>query len=165
MKWPKRPRIITREYKSFLADATAMAGPGSLPSDTRVPQIDGYYSRILKFIPVDIIGAYQICWSLIAWQPNSAAPTTQQLVLAWGSFGILLAICYPILLSTTQNRQSNAPPAVRQAIAGTVAFFAWVYAIGGPFEMSFSWYSSQSGAIVLVLACLSLSYFTKNKLG
>lgn len=119
-----------------------------LPADTKAT--DSYFEKLIKYIPADIVAA----WLAIDGVLKDQASTN--LWLIWTVFGFLVFLTpfYVVLMKTD-------PPGFRAAktwhwIASTLAFVVFVFALGGPFALTFPWYKSLYGTIVLILTTLIL---------
>ncbi len=109
---------------------------------------DSYFEKLVKYIPADIVAGYVAISGILTEHNN------QPLWLSWGVFGVLLAltplyVCY---------RKTEPPGFVFSKtfhwVTACIAFTAWVFALGGPFAASFSWYQPYLGSIVLILTTL-----------
>lgn len=106
---------------------------------------DGYSSKIVKFVPADIIAAWLGVSALLS------AGAGGRTVLMWIVFGVLLVLTPLWVLRTT--RVPPKPPAWSQAAMSTIAFAVWVFAAGGPFAAS-GLHDPVIGGIVLILFTL-----------
>lgn len=107
-------------------------------------QIDGYFDRLLKYIPADVVGLWLTGSGLI----RSQADDTSRVGLLWLLFvvGVVLAFFW----TRKQTAEPGKPTAWRQILLACGAFFVWVFAIGGPFaEMSF--YRPLYGSLLLLI--------------
>jgi len=121
-----------------------------------VKRDDSYLTKMVKYIPTEIVTAYVALSGFI-----KALPENQQ--FTWFCVAaVALLVFTPVYLaiSTTTSRKSKS---IAHPVTGFLAFAAWVFATGGPFERfqmspdgSSGWYSRAVGSIVLVLVCLSL---------
>jgi hypothetical protein len=120
--------------------------PGDGNSNSRG---DGYIDRLLKYIPSEVIALYLGASNVVPQSPPNQHPN-QQLIAMW-IVAALAAIATPVYLYIT-TRKKDAPTPWSQIIISSVAFPVWVYAIGGPFELSFSWYKQERwvGAIIIM---------------
>jgi hypothetical protein len=108
--------------------------------------VDGYFDKIVKYIPADIIGA----WIFAAGAIKGATDVPSQGLL-WVVFGVLLIITPIWILRLTAL--PGRPPSTVQAAISTGAFAVWVFALGGPFaEMSF--YRPLYGSLLLAFYTL-----------
>ena len=118
-------------------DIDALAGArGSSPA----PTPDDYGSRILKYIPAEVVTVYIAVQGII----TAADPAGPNATILWIAFGILLALTPVYLWRITHV--TKAP----QLVIATVAFAVWVFALGGPFAF-LPWYQAVYGAVLLPL--------------
>ena len=104
--------------------------------------MDGYFDRVIKYIPVDIVAAWVAASGLVA-AANRANTTT----MLWIVFAFL-AVLTPIWV-VRQTQMANKPPAYLQAGVSTAAFIVWVFALGGPFA-KYSWWDVLYGSLALI---------------
>jgi O-antigen/teichoic acid export membrane protein len=106
-------------------------------------KLDGYFDKLLKYIPTEIVGAWIAITGLIKSASNIPTNT-----ILW----ILLVIFTGLtaLYILRQTYELKKPPAVKQTIISTIAFIIWVFALGKPFD-SLSFYSPVYGSIVLII--------------
>ncbi len=120
-------RIITTNYHAT-PDTTA--------------RIDGYFDRILKYIPADVVGAWIAVSGII-----STAPVASRGVALWSSF--IFGIAFTVVWTWRQTSGAKSPPAVTQIALSTAAFIVWVFAFGGPFQ-TLDWYQPFEGSLALI---------------
>jgi hypothetical protein len=142
--------VITAEDAQALAqkhgDAGAKAAGGAAftppapPAGT--PTADDYWNRLLKYIPIEVIGVYLAASDAVA----SVTGHTKRETVLWIIFGVVLAVT-PIYL---RNVVGIVRP--RQLIISAVAFAVWAFALGGPFAESWSGYESWMGALAIILS-------------
>jgi hypothetical protein len=99
-------------------------------------EADDTFTQILKYIPAEIVAAFLTIDGIFQSALKPPDLTTQ-----WAIFFLLL-ICTPIYLWRVTN-DNNLNAAKGQMIVGMIAFFIWVFAIGGPFT-SFEWYTESA---------------------
>lgn len=123
-----------------------------LPADSK--DTDSYFEKLIKYIPADIVAAWLAIDGVLKDQSNP-------LWLVWAVFGILVFLTpfYVVLIKTT-------PPGFSVAktfhwLASTLAFVVFVFALGGPFALTFAWYRPLYGTIVLILTTLILPLFER----
>ncbi|BAY21536.1 hypothetical protein NIES2100_12910 [Calothrix sp. NIES-2100] len=106
-------------------------------------KIDDYFSKLIKYIPTEIVGG----WIAITGLIKSAAgiPTNTILWILLIVFTVMTAVY--ILRQTSEPKK---PPAVKQTIISTIAFIVWVFALGEPFT-SLSFYRPVYGSTILIL--------------
>jgi hypothetical protein len=115
----------------------------------RAQLTDLYLSRIVTYIPVEIIAAYVTTSGFISSLPGR--PFIYSCVVS-----IALLVLTPFYIHYL-HRSPHHP------VASMLAFAAWVFAIGGPFAQfqmgsdgSGGWYHPAIGSVVLVLVYLCL---------
>lgn len=111
-------------------------------------KIDGYFDKLLKYIPTEIVGAWIALTGLI----KGASDLPVNAVL-WVLLVILTGLTAVYILK--QTAESNQPPAIKQTIISTVAFIVWVFALGEPFA-SLEFYRPVYGSILLILYNLTI---------
>jgi hypothetical protein len=114
----------------------------SLQSSGIGGEVDGYFDRIIKYIPGDIVAA----WAAISALVKGATDTPTGVL--WLVL-VLFAVLTPIW-TLRQTRVPKAPPAILQAILSTTAFVVWVFALGDPFS-ALEFYRPVYGAIALIV--------------
>lgn len=120
------------------SDIAANAAARSGVSAALAP--DGYGSRVLKYIPAEVVAVYIGIQGAL----NAAEPSGANATLLWITFGLLLVLT-PVYLW----RVGHVTKAVQLVIA-TVSFAVWVFSLGGPFAL-FPWYQPVYGAVLLPL--------------
>jgi hypothetical protein len=117
---------------------------------------DPYISKVVKYVPTEVIAAYVALSGFIKLLPGPQQFTWFCVV------SVFLFLVTPLYLwvATREPGQKNS---LAHPVAGAVAFAAWVFATGGPFEHfqmsadgTTGWYHRATGSIVLILVCLSL---------
>lgn len=107
-------------------------------------QIDGYFDRLLKYIPSDVIGLWLAGSGLIQGQAGDEARAG----LLWLLF--VVGLVFSFFWTRKQTAETGQPNAWRQVYLSCGAFAVWVFAIGGPFaELSF--YKPLYGSLVLLI--------------
>jgi hypothetical protein len=108
---------------------------------------DGWLEKIVKYVPTEIVGAY-IAIAAVLGEPQGKADARA----LWVFFTILLVLT-PLYTLVAAARPGLPRPAF-QALAATVAFAAWVAAIGGPFRMLEGYDSRYAVAVMIVVTLL-----------
>jgi hypothetical protein len=116
-----------------------------LQATTGAP-VDGFFDKVIKNIPSDVVAGWLCIAGLIDVAPN--VPKTQ---LLWGVGAFLLVFTFVWTLRQTQV--PGLPPARTQALLATGSFGVWVFAVGGPFA-EYDFYEPVYGSILLVLYTL-----------
>ena len=110
---------------------------------------DTYLSRLLKYIPTEIIVLYLTLRPVLSQSNDERNLTIHWFVF---SFGLVMT---PIYLWRLQNVHKKS-----QLLVSTLSFFVWVFAIGGPFAQ-LEWYKSYPlyAAIVVPLFTFLIPLF------
>jgi hypothetical protein len=111
--------------------------------------LDGYFDRIIKYIPSDLMGAWvAITGILKSFQkidPNF-------MIIQWIVFS--LGVIFTTLWTWRQTTEPGKPLAVLQILMSTLAFIVWVIALGGPFA-TVPGYQEYYGSILLIFFTLA----------
>lgn len=132
-------RIIT---KSFV-EQTALEG-----LETTGAQVeDGYWDKVVKNIPADIVAGWTAILGLFAGAAGTM-PDTSTTTILW----ILLAVFVAATFAWTFRQTSvpNRKPAWTQIIVSTVAFAVWAVALGVPFN-TLPFYDPRVAAAILIV--------------
>jgi hypothetical protein len=116
----------------------------------KVQPTDSYFTKIVKYIPTEIVAGYVALSGFILGGIDSQQ---EQYIYLW-VVSIALLILTPLYLHIATS-ESGKTSSLRYPVAGALAFAAWAFASGGPF-MQFQWYDRTLGSIILVLVCLCL---------
>lgn len=103
-------RIVTSQFQKSGAAATTM---------------DGYFDRVLKYVPADVVAA----WITVRGLVMSRQDVSQATIL-WVALGV--GIVFTILWTWKNTKVPGQPVAVTQIIVATAAFTVWVVALGSP---------------------------------
>lgn len=125
-------RIITSQYES--------KGEGT--------KLDGYFDKLLKYIPTEIVGGWIAITGVIKSASNIPANT-----ILWILFIIFTVLTAVYILK--QTSEPKKPLAIKQTSISTVAFIVWVFALGQPFD-SLSFYNPVYGSVLLILFNLTI---------
>jgi hypothetical protein len=120
--------------------AGATTGPGGVP----VPTADDYLTKLVKYIPIEVLGAYLFFGGVV----NSNVTAGHELA-AWLGYGLVGFGVITVLYSWRVLHVAR----VLQLGMSVVALAAYVFATGGWFGTT-SWYHSWYGAIVLPIFAL-----------
>jgi hypothetical protein len=131
-------RIVTRRLESTRGGSS---------------QVDGYFDKVIKYIPADVVAAWTLVTSLIA-SAGSQFPKSMALWIAY-AFGIVMTA----LGTWKQTQETHKSPAKTQILIATVAFAIWVAALGGPFEFWPS-YERLYGSLLLIAYTLVVGLVT-----
>src|SRR5712691_5268879 len=110
--------------------------------------IDGYFDRVIKYIPADVIAGWTALTGLLA-----AASGAPSVVILWGAFGVFILLT--AAWTWKQTSLPDQPPAVTQILVASAAFIVWVFALSGPFAL-LSWYQPVYGAVLLIIFTIAV---------
>ena len=122
-----------------------------------VNRADTYLSRVLKYIPSEIVMAYISIDGMLrtCYNPNLWADRQMLLKLLWIVSAILTAITPLWLWRVMRVRRFS------QLFISTISVPVWLFALGGPFSL-LGWYRPALGAIVLPLYTLILPIISRS---
>lgn len=119
-----------------------------LEAQTNAPKIDDYFSKMLKYIPTEIVGGWIAITGLI--KSANGIPTN---TILW-----ILLIIFTVMTAAyilQQTHEPKKPPAVKQTTISSIAFIVWVFALGEPFN-SLPFYNPIYGSILLIVYNLTI---------
>jgi hypothetical protein len=114
------------------------------------PQADGYLTRLMKYIPGEIVAGFLLINTLI----DSAADVAT--VVPWIVFFVFL-VGTPLYTWRVTNEPGKSL-AKTDIVVATIAFAIWVFALGGPFS-ELGWYLPVYGSILLIIYTLAIPAF------
>ena len=114
-----------------------------LEAQTNTGKIDDYFSKLIKYIPTEVVGGWIAITGLI--KSADGIPTNTILWILLVIFTVMTAVYI-----FQQTSEPKKPPAVKQTIISTIAFIVWVFALGEPFN-SLSFYKPVYGSTLLIL--------------
>ena len=122
-----------------------------------VDKADNYMSRVLKYIPTEIVMAYLSIDGVLrsCYNPNVWADRQMLLRLLWG-ISAVLTILTPLWLWRVMGVRRRP-----QLILSTLSVPVWLFALGGPFDLLY-WYRPALGAVVLPLYTLILPIISRS---
>jgi hypothetical protein len=149
-------RIITSDDAEVLrANMMSKMGIGQTDKDAgKIIEVDSYFTKILKYIPAEIISGYVAINSIF----KSIADVST--IFQWIIVAAMTLLTGLYIWRLTNEPQK--PAAVSQIIISTFAFLVWVFALGGPFA-EMSWYQYYYGAILLVMYTLAVPVLVGKK--
>jgi hypothetical protein len=122
------------------------SGEGSEDSEKN----DGYFDRLLKYIPADVVGIWLTGSGLIQGQAGVDRVGALWLLFVTGLVG-------SAVWTHKQTRESGKSTAWRQIALSCGSFVVWVFAIGGPFaELSF--YKPFYGSFLLFIYSVVIAW-------
>jgi hypothetical protein len=143
-----RIRIPTRADVLAARAADSPAAAAGTPPDSAF-----FLARVLAYIPIEIIGAYQVAAGLIEKLTKSEPQCWR-----WGVFWVLLVLA-PVYMAASTWEKGRLPNWVQVAVS-PLAFAVWVFSVGGPFVV-WHWYEPSVGALVLLGFAVVLIAFEK----
>jgi hypothetical protein len=144
---------FTRPTVRRIADITPSGAPVPFAA-VPTTDYDGYWTRLVKLIPGEVVGAWVIISGLLEGTVQPGAPGGTGGAAAgggqpaafvqgslfgigavfwyWGAFAffVVLSAVYMLLATEPQTRTGR----IAQAIAAPIAYVVWVIALGGPFQ-------------------------------
>jgi hypothetical protein len=121
-------RIVWTEYQS---------------SESEV-KIDGYFDRLLKYIPADVVGLWLTGSGLV----QSQADNQTRIGLLWMLF--VVGLVFSFFWTRKQTAEAQKSTAWQQILLSCGSFFVWVFAIGGPFA-ELPLYKPLYGSLLLLI--------------
>ena len=118
---------------------------------------DTYMSRVLKYIPSEIVMAYVAVDGVLrtTYDPNVWSERQTLQVLLWIVF-VALTVLTPLWLWRVMGVRR-----VSQIAISTISLPVWLFALGGPFKL-LDWYQPAFGAIVLPLYTLVVPIISRS---
>jgi hypothetical protein len=113
---------------------------------------DTYMSRVLKFIPSEIVMAYVAIEGVLR---TSYGSSQDRQTLLWVTLAVLTLLTPLWLWRVMGVRQ--AP----QLIISTLSVPIWLFALGGPFE-ALGWYRPALGSVVLPIYTLIVPIISRS---
>jgi hypothetical protein len=122
-----------------------------------VNRADNYMSRVLKYIPSEIVVAYISMDGILrtCYDPNLWADRQILLKLLW-IISAILTVLTPLWLWRVMRVRR-----LSQLFISTISVPVWLFALGGPFAL-LDWYRPALGAIVLPLYTLILPIISRS---
>lgn len=107
-------------------------------------QVDGYFDRVLKYIPADIVAGWVAVTNVIKSQAKDD-PASGTILWAAFAFGLIVTGIW----TARQTKTPSLPPWRLQIIMSIAAFAVWVFALGGPFA-TLPFYREYYGSLLLI---------------
>jgi hypothetical protein len=122
-----------------------------------VNRADTYMSRVLKYIPSEIVMAYISIDGMLrtCYNPNLWADRQMLLKLLW-IISAILTVLTPLWLWRVMRVRR-----LSQLFISTISVPVWLFALGGPFSL-LDWYRPALGAIALPLYTLVLPIISRS---
>jgi hypothetical protein len=122
--------------------AAPAAGAAGAAGGVKVPAADDYLTKLLKYVPIEVLGAYLFVEGLIATNVEEGSVELQK----WLFWTLVAAI----ILTTIYARAALNVVRVSQIAMGGIGIAVYVFATGGWFATT-SWYEDWFSGIALVL--------------
>lgn len=126
--------------------------------DEPAPQVpdertSSYFEKLIKYIPGELIAAY-IAIDGILREELLSDPIAAWLY--WGVFVFLLFLT-PLYVKYRPTKEAEQQSIRYHCCAATVAFAVWVFALGGPFAVTWpDVYRPVYGSLLLILTTLTI---------
>lgn len=144
-------RIVTEED---IQTAKALEG-----TETVDLQADGYWDKVIKNVPADVVAGWTAILGLFKVQPGSL-PDIETTTILWILSGVFLVATF-----FWTYRQTSVPgqkPAWVQILVSTVAFAVWAFALGTPFD-SLPFYDPRVAAAILIVWTIIVGAINPNQ--
>ena len=132
--------IVSQKDLAYLATVRSQVAAGGAlvlgAAKAELTEPDDYKSRLLKYIPAEVIGFYITAQSIVSSAGNPGP------WLLWGVF------LFGLIVTPLYLRRFMKVTKTLQLVINTGAFVVWVFALGGPFELA-AWYQPVYGALLL----------------
>jgi len=114
---------------------------------TQGSEVDGYFDRLVKYIPSDVVGAWVVASGVV--RASKDTPSQPGNTTLWVMFGV--GVVLTAVWTWAQTAQADRPKPVLQTVLSTGAFGVWAYALGGPFPLWIAGlYRPVTGSLLLV---------------
>jgi hypothetical protein len=140
-------RIITPEALETIKGLESTEGVA-----VGVQRIDGFWDRVIKNIPGDIVAGWTAILGLFGVSPGAVGDTRTTNIL-WIMWAALTVITF--FWTYRQTKAPNLQPAWTQIFISTFAFVVWALALGVPFN-TLSFYDSRVTAGILIVFTLAV---------
>jgi hypothetical protein len=121
-------------------------------TEFQTQRLDGYWDRVIKNIPGDVVAGWTAILGLFAVSPG-VMPDTNTTNLLWIMWAALTVITF--LWTFRQTRAPGLQPAWTQIFISTFAFVVWALALGVPFN-SLGFYDSRLAAAILIIFTMAV---------
>jgi hypothetical protein len=112
------------------------------------PTRDDFLTRLIKYIPAEIVGLYVAVRGAV---PHEADPA----VLWWLALGAWVLVPVYFWVATTRG---GTPPMILQIVFASLAFPVWVFAIGGSPVTSWAWFNEHQYVASIALMFLTVIF-------
>lgn len=116
-----------------------------------------YFEKLLLLIPADMVAGYLALDGILKQNLADITP-----IIYWAVFIAMLALTpLYIWFRPGENSLKQVCSLRYRAVSGTISFAVWVFALGGPFAVTFLWYKPVYGSLLLIVTTLALPVFEK----
>lgn len=140
-------RIITPESLETIKGLESTEGVA-----VGLQRIDGFWDRVIKNIPGDIVAGWTAILGLFGVSPGAVGDTRTTNIL-WIMWAALTIVTF--FWTYRQTKAPNLQPAWTQIFISTFAFVVWALALGVPFN-TLSFYDSRVTAGILIVFTLAV---------
>lgn len=130
-----REIITEKDLPKTKAGPVSDTGAGAV---TAAKTEDNFMDRLLKYIPAEIVAVYIFVEGIIRQYQNPVDIKG----IYWAVFFVFLVLTPVYLWKVLHVSKAT------QLIVAFLAFFVWVFAVGGPFTF-LGWYEPIYGAVLL----------------
>jgi hypothetical protein len=129
--------------------------PAPPPPPTPGSAEASYFEKLLLFIPADMVAGYLALDGILKQSLDIT------IWIYWAVFLAMLALT-PLYICFKPSETSILKCSRRfRVITGTIAFAVWIFALGGPFAVTFLWYKPVFGSLLLIVTTLAIPVFEK----
>ncbi|HYH68738.1 MAG TPA: hypothetical protein VD866_28860 [Urbifossiella sp.] len=107
------------------------------------PPMDGYFDKVIKYIPSDVVAAWLLVTSLI-----KSDNTIDQATVSWIAFAFVLVFTF-FWMRWQTTKENTKTPHYSQTVIATIAFAVWAFALGAPFAY-YDFYRPTYGSLALI---------------
>lgn len=118
-----------------------------------VQQIDGFWDRVIKNIPGDIVAGWTAILGLFGVSPGAVSGDSNTTNILWIMWAALTIVTF--FWTYRQTKVPSLQPAWTQIFISTFAFVIWALALGVPFN-TLSFYDSRVAAALLIVFTLAV---------
>jgi hypothetical protein len=127
------------------------------PQQTPDSVESSYFEKLLLLIPADMVAGYLALDGILKQNLADITP-----IIYWAVFIAMLALTpLYIWFRPGENALKQVCSLRYRAVSGTISFAVWVFALGGPFAVTFLWYKPVYGSLLLIVTTLALPVFEK----
>src|ERR1700674_769609 len=113
---------------------------------------EDYLGRVAKYIPAEIVALYLTTSGMVPLGPDHKP----RYLALWIIFGVSWSFAPLYFMFATAGNKKH--PLWPQVLLASLAFPAWVFAIGGPFQY-FHWYEGWIASITLAFVTVAFGFY------